>query len=187
MKIDDNIFINEKKNTSKNIKSGIEEEQDWVKSIAQKMGVPGRTDLACKALIAVLHFVRDNLDLKQIFQLSAYLPLNIRGIYFEGYDPDNVKVMIYNNQLLISFRERMGPKNSRDFENYLDRAGKKQIDREDLVKTIRGRLKTFKEINPDIAFQAVMEVMYEKIPFEDPKVSNIINVVDLNSEFKTAD
>ena len=187
MKTGNNLSLNKKSNIAKNIKAGIKEEQEWVKTIAKKMGVPGRTDLAYRALIAVLHSVRDKLDLQQVFQLSAYLPLSIRGIYFEGYDPENVKVMIYNNQLLMSYRNRMGPRNSTYFESYLDRYGKEKINGEELTESIREKLKPVKAVNPDIAFQAVMEVVYDRIPFQDEKVNNIINLLDLNAEFQTVE
>lgn len=180
-----NLSQNKKSNTAKKIRARIAEEQDWVKAIAEKMGEPVRTDLAYRALIIVLHTVRDKLNLQQVFQLSGYLPLSIRGIYFEGYDPENVKVMIYNNQLLMSFRKRMGPWNGMYFEKYLDRYGKNVINGEELLEVIREKLKEVKAVNPDLAFQAVMEVMYEKIPYEDAKVNNIINILDLNVEFQT--
>lgn len=182
MKIGNNLSLNKKSNASKKIKAGIEEELNWVKSIAKKMGLPSRTDLAYRALFIVLHSIRDKLNLQQVFQLSAYLPLSIRGIYFEGYDPENVNVMIYNKQLLLKFRSRMGPQNGVYFENYLDRFGKNKINGEELLEIIREKLRADTEINPEIAFQAVMDVMYEKIPFEDAKVSNIINLLDLDAE-----
>lgn len=185
MYLKNDIVLNKKSKTVKNIKAGIEEEQNWVKEIATKMGIPGRTDLAYIALFAVLHSLRDKLDLQQIFQLSAHLPISIRGIYFEGYDPEKVKVIIYNNQLLMSYRNRMGPSNSRYFENYLNRNGTEKINGEELTESIREKLKPVKGINPDLAFQAVMEVLYDKIPFEDANVNNIKNLMDMNVEFQT--
>lgn len=184
MKTIKNLFLDKKYNGLDNIKAGMEEEQDWVKEIAIKMGTPDRTELAYKALIAVLHSVRDKLDLQQVFHLSAYLPLSIRGIYFEGYDPENVKVIIYNNHLLMSFRNRMGPRNGRYFEDYLDRYGKKKINGHELIETIRDKLKSAKGVNPDLAFQAVMEVMYEKIPVEGLNVHHIKSLMDLDTEFQ---
>ena len=163
----------------------MEEELVWMKAIASKMDIPGRTDLAYIALIAVLHSLRDKLDLQQIFQLSAYLPLKIRGIYFEGYDPEKVEVIIYNNKLLISYRNRMGPSNSRYFENYLNRNGTEKINGEELTETIREKLKPINGINPDRAFKAVIEVIFENIPYEDTNVNNIKNLVDLNMGFQT--
>ncbi len=185
MKTGNNFYKKEKSNIAKKMKAGIEEEQEWVIAIAKKMGVPGRIDLGYRALIAVLHSVRDKLNLQQVFQLSSYLPFSIRGIYFEGYDPENVKVMIFNNQLLLSYRSRMGPGNSIYFEKYLDRYGKNKINGEELLEIIRENLKEVKAVNPDIAFQAVIEVMFEKIPTEDAKVNNIINLLDMDAEFLT--
>lgn len=184
MKTGNNLSLSEKFNTAKKIKAGIEEEQDWVRDIANRMGLPDRTDLAYRALIAVLHSIRDKLDLQQVFQLSAYLPFCIRGIYFEGYDPENVKVMIYNNQLLISFRSRMGPRNGMYFEDYLNRNGRNKINVEELLESVREELNEVEAVDPESAFQAVMEVMYEKIPSEDPKVDNIINLLELNTELQ---
>jgi len=184
MKIKDDLFLDKKNSALEKIKTRIEEERDWVIEIANKMDTPGRTELAFKVLIAVLHSIRDQLNLQQVFYLSEYLPLCIRGIYFEGYDPENVKVIIYNNQLLISFRNRMGPCNSKYFEDHLDRYCKKKINFNELLESIQEKLEPIEEVNPGMAFQAVMEVIYEKLPIEDPKVNQLKNLMDLDAEFE---
>lgn len=184
MKTKNNSLLNKLPNPVISMEDELEEEQDWVIEIANRMGLPGRTDLAYRALIAVLHSVRDNLNLQKVFQLAAFFPLSIRGIYFEGYDPENVKVMIYNNQLLMSFRKRMGPCNGNYFEKYLDQYGNDKINGEELIETIREKLKPANGVNPDLAFQAVVQVMYEKIPFENANANNLRNLMDLNAEFQ---
>lgn len=79
----------------------------------------------------------------------------------------------------------MGPRNGMYFEDYLDQYGKNKINGEELLETIREKLKAVKEINPDIAFQAVLEVMYEKIPFEDVKVNTFVHLLDLHTEIQS--
>lgn len=57
----------------------------WVDEVAVLMKVDDRKDLAWKALRSVLHVLRDRLIPEEVFQLSAQLPMLIRGLLFEGY------------------------------------------------------------------------------------------------------
>ena len=58
----------------------------WLKEISESMGDPRRT-IAYHALRGVLFAVRDRLTVNEAVQLSAQLPLLIRGVFFEGYRP----------------------------------------------------------------------------------------------------
>src|SRR4051794_38312775 len=57
----------------------------WLKQIMDELGVERRG--AMKALRAVLHALRDRLTLDEAAQLSAQLPLLVRGVYWEDWDP----------------------------------------------------------------------------------------------------
>lgn len=57
----------------------------WLRSIAGKMEMPERLDIAQQALRGVLHALRDRMVPEEVFDLSAQLPVLIRGFYFEGY------------------------------------------------------------------------------------------------------
>lgn len=180
------MLIN-KPNPVKKIREGVREEHDWVYKIANKMGAPGRTDLAYKVLKTVLHAIRDKLDLRQVFQLSAFLPLCIRGLYFEGYDPENVPVFLYNKKLLKCFRDRMGPRNGEYFEKYLDQFGHEKIKGEELIQVIGDKLAHENSIKADVAFKAVIEVLYEKIPIEELRANKLVSSMDVRLQFQTQD
>jgi uncharacterized protein (DUF2267 family) len=58
----------------------------WLKQIAEEMGEDDRPD-AYRALRAVLHALRDRLTVDEAAQFAAQLPLLIRGIFYEGWNP----------------------------------------------------------------------------------------------------
>ena len=56
----------------------------WINEICEEMGDP-RKQIAYQALRGVLFALRDRLPIAEAVQLSAQLPLLLRGIFFEGY------------------------------------------------------------------------------------------------------
>ncbi|HMN28831.1 MAG TPA: DUF2267 domain-containing protein, partial [Caldilineaceae bacterium] len=67
-----------------NFDHSLQEAHAWLNDIAEQMGNPNR-QLAYHALRGVLFALRDRLTVEEVFDLSAQLPLLIRGLFFEGY------------------------------------------------------------------------------------------------------
>lgn len=60
--------------------------ESWLHAIAKGMDMEERPDIAFQALRGVLHAIRDRMIPSEVFDLSAQLPLMIRGVFFEGYN-----------------------------------------------------------------------------------------------------
>jgi uncharacterized protein (DUF2267 family) len=63
------------------------------------------------ALRAGLHALRDRLGVDEAAQLSAQLPLLIRGLFFEGWDPSGKPLRIrHREEFLALVREKYAPR-----------------------------------------------------------------------------
>jgi len=105
--IADNIFL-----------AAVEKATLWMKDLERSLGAedPQTAYQACRA---VLHAVRDQLSPEESSHLTSPLPLLIRGIYFEGWNPASNKppaqnateffqlVMAYHGEMAILDAETM--------------------------------------------------------------------------------
>ena len=79
----------------------------WLKDL---MGMLGWDDKqkAYGALRAVLHALRDRLTVEEVAQLGAQMPMLIRGIYYEGWDPTGKPVrQRHKDQFLARIEEQL--------------------------------------------------------------------------------
>lgn len=64
----------------------VEKANLWINDVADELQTADRHE-AYRALRAFLHVLRDRLPVPEAAQLASQLPLLIRGIYFEGWQP----------------------------------------------------------------------------------------------------
>lgn len=73
----------------------IEDAYGWTKE---------RRNQSYKALRGVLHALRDRLTVEESAQLAAQLPMLVRGLYFEGWDPTRVPQQMDQSAFLDRIR-----------------------------------------------------------------------------------
>ena len=77
-----------------------------LKDIEQAYGWPKeRRNQSYAALRTVLHLLRDRLPIEESVQFAAQLPLLVRGVYFEGFDPTIVPVKLSREDFLFEVRQ----------------------------------------------------------------------------------
>lgn len=82
----------------------------WLKDMMKELRTDDR-HRAWHALRAGLHALRDRLTVEEAAQLSAQLPLLIRGLYFEGWDPTGKPMRIrHREDFLVLVREKYAPR-----------------------------------------------------------------------------
>ena len=85
------------------IAHAIQSTQIWLNELCLN-GDLSDTNEAVAVLRSVLHQLRDQLNVHEAANLSAQLPLIIRGLYFEGWQPEKVPNKIRSKQ---QFFERL--------------------------------------------------------------------------------
>jgi uncharacterized protein (DUF2267 family) len=68
------------------IESAVHTTNAWLKELAEELGWNDR-ERAYRAMGAVLHALRDRLTVAEAADLGAQLPMLIRGLYYDGWNP----------------------------------------------------------------------------------------------------
>jgi uncharacterized protein (DUF2267 family) len=75
------------------IDESVQQANIWINEVDYRVGLVNK-QRAYRLLRAVLQVLRDQLSPDEAAQLSAQLPLFVRGIYYEGYDPSRTPAAI---------------------------------------------------------------------------------------------
>ena len=67
----------------------VQQSQEWLKELRDNADLSSEAE-AWSVLRTVLHQLRDRLTIEEAAQLSAQLPLIVRGAFFEGWKPRNM-------------------------------------------------------------------------------------------------
>jgi uncharacterized protein (DUF2267 family) len=73
------------------IEAGVHTANVWLKELAQELKWDDR-ERVYHGLRSVLHALRNRLTVDEAADLGAQLPLLIRGLYYEGWDPSSTPV-----------------------------------------------------------------------------------------------
>lgn len=99
----------EMKVTPVNLQKFMEDAGKWIDDVSYHLGVPERKDWGWSALRSVMHALRDRMPVEEAFQLSAQLPMLIRGLFFESYHYSPVPAKFHWKEMLKRIENEMNP------------------------------------------------------------------------------
>jgi len=149
----------------------------WVIEITNNMNRPVRKDTGYRILSAVLHSLRDELDLQEVFRLSNHLPCSVRGLFFEGYDPEKVPVIMCNKMFMDRYHARMGPGNGRYLEDFLVSNHHHSIAMKEFVQSVTEKIGSDVDTDSQSAVEAVLNVLCDKTNVEDLNIDKLNNLM----------
>ena len=76
-----------------------------LKNIESELGWEKHRNLSYAALRAVLHALRDRLTVREAADLAAQLPLLVKGIFYDGWNPSSVPKKIHKEEFLAEIRK----------------------------------------------------------------------------------
>src|SRR5438270_1274802 len=87
------------------IESTTQKSHEWIARVAETEHMEKRD--AWKALRAVLQTVRDRLPLDVAVHFGAQLPMLIRGMYYEGWEPSKVPIKMAREEFLAVVQSKI--------------------------------------------------------------------------------
>ena len=87
------------------IETSTQKTHEWIASIAGAAHLEKRD--AYKALRAVLQTTRDRLPMNDAVHFAAQLPMFLRGLFYEGWQPSNVPLKMSREEFLQAVNEKI--------------------------------------------------------------------------------
>jgi uncharacterized protein (DUF2267 family) len=87
------------------IETTTQKTHEWIARIAESMHMEKRD--AWKSLRAVLQTLRDRLPADLAVHLGAQLPMLVRGLYYEGWEPSKVPMKMSREEFLAIVKSRI--------------------------------------------------------------------------------
>ncbi|MCZ7595412.1 MAG: DUF2267 domain-containing protein [Hyphomicrobium sp.] len=82
------------------IAHAVQQTQEWLKELRETAGLEDEA-AALTVLREVLHQLRDRLSVEEAVDLAAQLPIIVRGIYFEGWQPAHAPQKVHTKQKFL--------------------------------------------------------------------------------------
>lgn len=83
------------------IDTSVESANAWINEVDDRIGWDHK-QRAYRLLRQVLHVLRDHLSVDEVAQLGAQLPILLRGIYYEGWNPSKTPVIERNPEQFLA-------------------------------------------------------------------------------------
>src|SRR5919109_60703 len=87
------------------IDTTVQKTHEWIARIAESMHMEKRD--AWKSLRAVLQTMRDRLPVDLAVHFGAQLPMLVRGLYYEGWEPSKVPIKMSRQEFLDAVRAKI--------------------------------------------------------------------------------
>ena len=87
------------------IQTTVQKTHEWIARIAESMHMEKRD--AWKSLRSVLQTLRDRLAVDLAVHFGAQLPMLVRGLYYEGWEPSKVPIKMSREEFLAVVQSRI--------------------------------------------------------------------------------
>jgi uncharacterized protein (DUF2267 family) len=84
------------------IETTVQKTYRWIRELDDELGGVGRLE-SYQVLRGFLHALRDRMIVDEAAQLAAQLPMLVRGIYYEGWDPSRAPRKMGREEFVETF------------------------------------------------------------------------------------